>query len=91
MAKAPQYPTAFWPGMGVTWTPTNDTTARASMGGVSVEFSFGVDGLVSSCLALQRLRDTHAGFESLQWSCKYGNYVETSTAHMRVPTYIEVM
>ncbi len=90
LAKAPQYPTAFLPGMGVTWTPMNDTTARASVRGVSVEFSFGADGLVNSCLALDRPRETPSGFESLQWSCMFGEYVEVSAARMKVPTYIQV-
>jgi hypothetical protein len=78
VAEMPWFPTTMLPGQGVIWTPLAGNAARAmftaSATTVSVDFSFGEDGLISGCAAL---RDNDKFGSTLPWG---GRYMDGSTA-----------
>jgi hypothetical protein len=61
LGEAAWFPTALLPSQGVTWEPIDGTRARATISAdstaVSLEFSFGPDGLVSSVFSPDRYYD----------------------------------
>ena len=61
LGEAAWFPTALLPSQGVTWVPIDDERARATISAhtttVSLEFSFGQDGLIASVFAPDRTYD----------------------------------
>jgi hypothetical protein len=61
LGEATWFPTALLPGQGVTWTPIDDTRARATLTGagitVSLEFRFDADGLSTGVFTPERYYD----------------------------------
>ncbi len=61
LAEAVWFPTALLPSQGVRWEALDDSTARALLSAgavtVSLDFSFGPDGLVRSVFTDARMRD----------------------------------
>lgn len=72
LAESMWYPTALLPGHGVVWTPTGESSARATLrdGAVeaTVEFHFGGDGLVSEMFAPDRPRAEGEAFVLSPWA-----------------------
>ena len=58
LAEAAWFPTAYLPSQGTTWSPIDDSHARATVvaGGITagLDFEFGADGLIRSASAPDR-------------------------------------
>lgn len=87
LAEAPWYPSALLPSQGVLWTGLDDRTARATIddGGnrVSLDFSFGDDGLIDGVYAAARERRVGGDDVPTPWQGRFWHY-ETRDG-MRVP------
>lgn len=72
LAEAMWYPAALLPGGGVTWTPVDERSARATLrdGAVvaSAEFRFGEDGLLREVFVPDRPRSEGEGFVLTPWA-----------------------
>lgn len=72
LAEAMWYPPALLPGGGVTWTPLDERSARATLrdGAVeaSAEFRFGEDGLLKEVFAPDRPRAEGGKFVAAAWA-----------------------
>lgn len=92
-AESIWFPTALLPSQGVTWTAVDDSAANATMtdGPVSVTllFSFGSDGLVTSIHADGRAMQTGKAAVLMPWECRMSN-VRTQDG-MRIPMTGEVL
>jgi hypothetical protein len=92
LAEAVWYPTALLPSHGVAWTPLDDACARATLdaGGttVSLDFHFGVDGLVERVYTPERAREVDGAFEPTPWQGRFWHY--TDMGGLRIPTRGEV-
>lgn len=78
LAEAVWYPTALWPGQGVTWEAIGDMAARATLrdGDVSVQldFRFGPDGLVAVVEAAARGRTVGTATVPTPWHGRFWDY-----------------
>jgi hypothetical protein len=77
-AEAAWYPTALLPSQGVRWEAINDTSARATLtdGPISMTmtFTFGADGLITSVLAESRGRTVAGKVIPTPWEGRWSNY-----------------
>jgi len=91
LAEAPWFPTALLPREGVTWTPVDDGTARATLidrgTTVSVDFRFGARGEIVALSAL-RYRDVDGRGVLTPWAAEWSRYERVGG--MMVPTEGEV-
>ncbi|HET9315520.1 MAG TPA: DUF6544 family protein [Vicinamibacteria bacterium] len=80
LAEAALLPTALLPSAGVSWTPIDASSARASLAAgttrVSLEFRFGGDGLVESVYAPARMRDVKGQGVATPWLGRWWDYEE---------------
>lgn len=78
LSEAVWFPTALIPGQGVTWEGIDDRSARASIraGGtvVSLDFTFGNQGEITSSYTSGRYRGTGDGYALTPWRTLYGQY-----------------
>lgn len=78
LAEAVWYPTALLPGQGVSWSAIDAQHARATLSDgairVSLEFSFGADGLVDGIRADARARIVAGKSVPTPWSGHFWNY-----------------
>lgn len=92
LAEGVWIPTALLPNQGVRWEPVDDARARATLvdgeTSVSLVFTFGADGLVSSVYAAARPRDLGGETVPTPWEGRFADYVERDG--MRIPTHGEV-
>jgi len=92
LAEGVWIPTALLPSQDVRWEPMDDERARATLvdgeTSVSLVFTFGADGLVSSVFADARPRDVGGETVPTPWEGRFGDYVERNG--MRIPTSGEV-
>lgn len=92
LAEAPWLPTALLPSQGVTWSPLDDRSARATLtaGGttVSADFHFGDDGLIEQVTVAERERVANGEVRRLPWRGRHWAWAERDG--MRVPTQGEV-
>ena len=91
LAEAVWFPTALLPNEGVSWTPVDDRTARASLTDglttVSVDFHFGERGEIVGVSAM-RHRDVDGTPILTQWVGRYRDYMRADG--MMIPTGGEV-
>ncbi|MFZ6815580.1 DUF6920 family protein [Undibacterium sp. Rencai35W] len=89
LAEAAWYPTALLPNQGIRWDTIDDSSARATISDgtitISLNFTFGVDGLITSVWTESRPRTST---DSSPWTCHYHGYEDQ--AGMRVPITGEV-
>ena len=89
LAEAAWYPTALLPSQGVRWEGIDDASARATLSDgatqVTLEFRFGMDGLIAAVWAASRPR---TATESAPWLCRVSG--NEQRAGMRVPVQGEV-
>ena len=87
LAEAAWYPTALLPGQGVTWSPVDDHSARATLqdGDLSVTllFHFDSENLIDTVRAETRARGVGADAVLMPWQCRLWNYV--AREGLRVP------
>jgi hypothetical protein len=87
LAEAAWYPTMLLPGHGVTWSPVDEHSARATLhdGDLSVTllFHFDSEGLIDTVRAEARGRSVGPGAVSMPWQCRLWNYA--TREGMRVP------
>jgi hypothetical protein len=87
LAEAVWYPTALLPAQGVTWSPIDDTSARAVIcaGNVNaaLDFHFGEDGLIRRVFAPARPRAVGDRFVPTPWQGRFFDYEERGG--MRIP------
>jgi hypothetical protein len=80
LAEAAWFPTALLPGQAVTWTPVDDSTARAHITGgattVSLDFHFGADGFVSRAYTPDRMRDVNGRGVPTPWQGRFVRWAE---------------
>lgn len=92
LAEAAWCPTMLLPDAGVSWSPIDDRSARATLGvdgiAVSLEFHFGADSLVSSVFAPARGRDVNGVSVPTPWRGRFSAYAERGG--MRIPLAGEV-
>jgi hypothetical protein len=92
LAEAVWFPTALLPGQGVAWTPIDERSARATLGiagtTVSLDFQFGVDGLVSGVFTPARARDVDGRLLSTPWQGHFSRYAQRGA--MKIPLAGEV-
>jgi len=92
LAEAAWYPTALLPSQGVSWTPVDDTGARAGFGDgdtrASLTFRFGPEGLIESVRAEDRGRAVKGRIVPTPWEGRWTRCVERDG--MRVPLEGEV-
>ena len=89
VAEAAWYPTALLPSQGVRWEGIDDVSARATLTdgatSITLEFSFGADGLIAQVWAASRPR---SATDSAPWLCRLSGYEQR--AGMQVPLQGEV-
>jgi hypothetical protein len=89
LAEAAWYPTALLPSQGVIWESIDETSSRATLRDgtttVSLDFTFGEDGLIAQVWTAARPR-TATG--SAPWRCRISNY--ELRCGMRIPLSGEV-
>ena len=77
LAEAVWFPTALLPGAGVTWTPIDKSSARATLSDhghtVSVDFQFGVNGQIDGFWAM-RQRDVNGVPVLTPWRGRVWDY-----------------
>lgn len=87
LAEAAWYPSELLPGHGVTWSPVDDHSARATLqdGDLSVVllFHFDAANLIDTVYAEARARTVGVAAVSMPWQCRFWNYV--TREGMRVP------
>lgn len=92
LAESPWLPTALLPGGAVTWTPVDQTKARATICDhghcASLTFEFGPNGEILSSVADERYRDVAGDLVPTPWRCSYHGSFETGD--IRVPRSGEV-
>jgi hypothetical protein len=92
LAEAVWLPTALLPSQGVTWSPIDERHARATItaGGttVSLDFTFGADGLVQSVFTPARMRDVDGRAIPTPWQGRFARYEERGG--MKIPIESEV-
>jgi hypothetical protein len=93
LAEAMWYPTALLPSQGVTWTPIDERSARATLTDgsttVSLEFRFGPDGLIESSYAAARPRTVGGAVVNAPWSGR--GWESALRDGMRIPIEAEVV
>ncbi len=92
-AEGVWYPTALLPSQGVTWTPVDGASARATMTDgpltLTLSFRFGADGLVASIHADARAATVDGVSVMLPWECRMSDY--QSQDGMLIPMTGEVL
>jgi hypothetical protein len=92
LAEAPWVPTALLPSQGVTWTPLDDASARATITSgettVSVDFFFATDGTVRRIHTDARSREVDGDMVPTPWQGHFSNYAEMHG--MKIPLHGEV-
>jgi hypothetical protein len=92
LAEMPWVPTALLPGQGVTWSPIDDTTARATLADsgatVWLDFQFNEKGEIVRVSTPERYRDVEGTGVPTPWAASSWNYQEIEG--LRVPTEGEV-
>jgi len=92
LAEMAWLPTALLPGNGVTWSPIDDTTARATLSDsgttVWLDFQFNAFGEIVRVSTPERFRDVDGTPVPTPWAGSFGSYQEV--AGMRVPAEGEV-
>ena len=87
LAEAAWYPTMLLPGHGVTWSPVDEHSARATLQdgdlSVSLLFHFDSENLIDTVRAEARGRSVGVGAVSMPWQCRLWNYAVRDG--MRVP------
>jgi hypothetical protein len=77
-AEGVWYPSALLPSQGVTWTPVDATSSRATMTDgpltLTLLFRFGPDGLVASIYADARAATVDGVSVMLPWECRLSDY-----------------
>lgn len=80
LAETVWTPTALLPSRGVTWTPLEDSNARATLSAgditVSLDFRFGPDGTVESVFTPERARDVRGRTVATPWQGRFFEYQE---------------
>ncbi|MBN2324312.1 MAG: hypothetical protein JXQ30_11305 [Spirochaetes bacterium] len=80
LAESVWFPTALLPGEGVSWTPMDERSARASLthegNTVSLVFYFNDRDEVERVYAEKRFRKVNGSFEPAPWTGRFGNYGE---------------
>ncbi len=88
LAEAPLYPTALLPGMGVTWTPVNDLSARATLNhcGTTASLLFHVNDQneVGRVTGTRPFLEGDGAAERRPWKGTWRNYERRNG--LRVPT-----
>jgi hypothetical protein len=78
LGEAVWMPTALLPSQGVTWTALDDASARATITcgatTVSLDFHFGVDGLVERVFTNVRPREVEGRFVPTPWQGRFHQY-----------------
>jgi hypothetical protein len=92
LAEAVWLPNALLPSQGVRWSPIDDRHARATITAgnttVSLDFTFGADGLVQSVFTAARMRDVDGRAIPTPWQGRFTRYEERDG--MKVPIEGEV-
>lgn len=92
LAEAPWTPTALLPSQGVTWTPLDGASARATLtAGVttaSVDFFFAADGTIRRVYTDARSRHVDGEAVPTPWQGRYSRYAEMHG--MKIPLSAEV-
>ena len=92
LAETAWYPTALLPGMGVQWSPVDDSAARATLTDrattVSLLFRFGADSLIESVFAEARGRTVGKEIVPTPWEGRWSRYDRRDG--MMVPLYGDV-
>jgi hypothetical protein len=92
LAEAPLYPTALLPGMGVTWSPLNDRSARATLTHrgttASLVFHFNDQNEVERVTGKRPFLADDGTYENRAWKGTWRNYEQRRG--LRVPTEGEV-
>lgn len=92
LAEAPWIPTALLPSQGVTWTPIDDASARATITAgattVSADFFFAPDGTVSRVFTEARWRDVDGRAVPTPWQGHFSHYAEMHG--VKIPLNAEV-
>ncbi|HEV7240719.1 MAG TPA: DUF6544 family protein [Thermoanaerobaculia bacterium] len=92
LAEAVWLPTALLPSQGVTWSPIDEQHPRATITAdgtiVSLDFTFGADGLVESVFTSARMRDVDGRAIPTPWQGRFARYEERHG--MKIPIEGEV-
>lgn len=92
LAEAAWYPTALLPSQGITWTPVDDRSAKATLTdrntSVTLTFRFNDAGLIESVRAAARVRTVGTTIVPTPWEGTWRGYTQRSG--MRVPSEGEV-
>jgi hypothetical protein len=92
LAEAVWFPTALLPGQGVTWTPIDDQSAKATLEhgetSVSLVFHFNERNEVQRIYTEDRFREVEGDFEPTPWTGRFWNYQRRNG--MRIPLDGEV-
>jgi hypothetical protein len=92
LAEAVWLPTALLPSRGVTWSAIDERHARATITAgdttVSLDFTFGADGLVQSVFTPARMRDVDGRAIPTPWQGRFARYEERDG--MKIPIEGEV-
>jgi hypothetical protein len=92
LAEAAWYPTALLPSQGVQWSALDDSTARATLRegrvGVSLDFHFGADSLVTRVYSAARGRDVNGHSVPTPWQGRMRRYERC--AGLLIPLAAEV-
>jgi hypothetical protein len=90
LAEAAWYPTALLPSQGVRWEAIDDASARATLTDgatrVTLEFRFGIDGLIEEVWAASRPR---SATESAPWLCRVSGYEQRAGMHVPIQGEVE--
>ena len=90
LAEAAWYPTALLPSQGVRWEGIDDVSARATLTDgattVTLEFRFGIDGLIEEVWAASRPR---SATESAPWLCRVSGYEQRAGMHVPIQGEVE--
>jgi hypothetical protein len=92
LAEAVWYPSALWPGDGLSWTPIDARRARATLSdghrSVSLEFRFAPDGAVQSVYTPGRWGRFGGRYRQVGWEGRFAG--ELSVQGVRVPARADV-
>lgn len=92
LAEAVWYPTALWPGNGLSWTAIDERRARATLSDgaqqVSLEFRFARDGAVESIYTPARWGRLDGRYRQAPWEGRFSG--ELRVEGVRVPARGEV-